>query len=91
MAITRKVYLVFLIFHFSFFIYFSECKVTTFPLRFTNVCKFFCDLCFPNQIDAFCCSVAVLQFSKSISKTLKALLYLYINIEFIFNFHIVCF
>ena len=39
----------------------------------------------------FCCSVAVLQFSRTISHTQKILLYLYINIEINFDFYIIYF
>ena len=43
------------------------------------------------RVPHFCCSVAVLQFSQTISHTQKILLYLYINIEFIFDFYIIYF
>ena len=43
------------------------------------------------QLTYVCCGVAVLQFSKGYSYTLKILLYLYVNIEFIFDFHITFF
>ena len=46
---------------------------------------------FPEYLDKNCCSVAVLQFSRSYSHTLKILLYLYINIELIFDFRITYF
>ena len=43
---------------------------------------------FPDSVDAV---VAVLQFSKGYSHTLKILLYLYINIGFIFDYRITYF
>ena len=55
---------------------------------FTRNFSFFCDI-FLLKIN--CCSVAVLQFSKNYSHTLKILLYLYINIELIFDFSITYF
>jgi len=65
-------------------------------LRFTNTSQeifHFSAIFFfiPECLDKNCCSVAVLQFSRSYSYTLKILLYLYINIELIFDFRITYF
>ena len=43
------------------------------------------------RLTKICCGVAVLQFSKGYFHTLKILLYLYINIELIFDYHRICF
>ena len=66
---------------------FRRCKGNNISLRFTNI---------PQKIIFTClkkvwCSDAALQFSRSYSHTLKILLYLYINIELIFDFHTTCF
>ena len=71
MAITRKAYLVFKFF--TFHLIFG-CKVTTFSLRFTNLLSTFFKIFLKRYI---CCSVAVLQFSRTISHT-KKYFYIYI-------------
>ena len=69
-----------------------ECKGTTLSLRFTNFLTTFFDFFFTTEgkgvktvnrnleTTTFCCSVAVLQFSRSLSHTQKIVLYLYIYI-----------
>ena len=69
-----------------------HCKGTTFPLRSTNDLEEIFQIStiyfFSESVDTkICCGVAVLQFSKGYFHTLKILLYLYINIELIFDFH----
>ena len=62
---------------YNIFIAVHECFVNFFSNFFSN--------------STFCCSVAVLQFSRTISHTQKILLYLYINIEINFDFYIIYF
>ena len=50
------------IFHFSFFIYFSECKVTTFSLRFTNVLQNFLFFLKSNRSHVPCVACVIKRF-----------------------------
>ena len=65
-----------------------QCKGNNLSLRFTNTSQevfHFSAIIFSDSVDV--ALVAVLQFSKGYFHTLKILLYLYINIELIFDFH----
>jgi hypothetical protein len=78
------------IFNFSLFIFhlFSDAKLQHSHCGsriFWQLFSIFFSKCY------ICCSVAVLQFSRTISHTQKILLYLYINIEFNFYFYIIYF